>query len=306
MNRFIFIQIVVVLNLFFTRPGLTDGGHVGSGGDSLRMVFNEARVDAAAKVLNLKACSFNKSERKDVTAWLLKNRMALSNDILKSPHSWNESEDQKTCGYTHRKRNSEISFSFPACIKNVTSSRWAAKVLVHESVHHFGFSDEAFADEVAFSFYRAKNDCNVGVPATQCPLVKGIFEDEKHLITQFDYVLSGKVIEYRVVDPAGNDVSVLTDNKKHFWPDFQNNNGIKYTHVNYIARCEQQVLFLDFDGEAYQPNSENSIGHAFIQWIAESSHTGDLRIALKGEFTTQGRSVPIAFPNDIEILKRVK
>jgi hypothetical protein len=129
------------------------GNEHGSGGDELRFVFEEGRQDAVQKISALRRCSFDSSVSEAVKDWILGQRMALIADIAQSAHSW-ITDEQPTCAFTQTKSAFPITLSFVAC-KNIASKEQAGRLLTHETVHHFGIADEAFADSVALAVYNA-------------------------------------------------------------------------------------------------------------------------------------------------------
>jgi hypothetical protein len=130
---------------------------VGNGGDDMRIGYKLAAETMSDRVLSLKSCSFAHGTPSDVKKWLLDNRVEFAEDIRLSAenHKW-VSEDRPTCAYTYRQRNAETTYSFTRCLQTGNTRTKAEKIVVHESVHHFGFADEDFPDRVAQAVVSAK------------------------------------------------------------------------------------------------------------------------------------------------------
>jgi hypothetical protein len=150
------------LFVFLAAAPLHAGNENGNGGDPLRDLFSDGRSHAAARVLSLLPCSFRADTAAETRRWVIEHKEALARDILSSRHTW-VTDTQSTCAYTHTVSQADITLSFQVCGERVKSIVDAGRMLLHESVHHFGISDEAFADEVAAAVYLAE-------PASACPL----------------------------------------------------------------------------------------------------------------------------------------
>ncbi|MCX6123248.1 MAG: hypothetical protein NTV34_00630 [Proteobacteria bacterium] len=88
----------------------------------------------------------------DVKAFISSKGEALINDILGSKHVWSEGA-QSNCAMTDLSLLSPIRLSMPTCRDDVKFTADAAKLLIHESVHHLGIEDEDFANRVALNAY---------------------------------------------------------------------------------------------------------------------------------------------------------
>jgi len=128
--------------------------HVGNGGDPLRLLVYSAREHAAMMVSRIHPDAFPPGASAEVKAWILSNRDELAADILSSKHSW-VTTAEANCAQTTLERAAIIEFSYPTCRHAIASREDAAKLLIHESVHHFGIVDEDTADAVAHLIYRA-------------------------------------------------------------------------------------------------------------------------------------------------------
>lgn len=136
--------------LLIVAPIVLTGWHeVGGGGDPLRLLFSNAKQQAAVVVARMHPDAFGAHVPADAKNWLLQNKRELAADILKSPHSWIDSAET-SCGHTAIGAvGGLIELSYPTCRLAIHSQKDALFTLIHESVHHFGFSDESFADAVA-------------------------------------------------------------------------------------------------------------------------------------------------------------
>jgi len=155
---------IIAMAMIGTTAHAVDGGTtVGSGGDALRELFNQARSAAAAKVEQISVCSFDVSTPQSIRDWLVKNQSTLAMDIRMSQHAW-VVDSQTTCGFTNHSPQSTVYLSYPTCASTAHTLNDALFVLVHEAAHHLGIDDERQADEVAravlYSTY--VQNCSVG------------------------------------------------------------------------------------------------------------------------------------------------
>lgn len=144
------------------------GPRVGNGGDQLRLAFANAKQHAAHVTLRLNPRAIAPSVRDDVRKWLLDHQSELAADIAATPHEWVE-ETQPSCAWTQTTPAAKITFSYPSCKAalggagndphlrgiGIGDMDQAGALLVHESVHHLGITDEEFADEIALAVYGA-------------------------------------------------------------------------------------------------------------------------------------------------------
>lgn len=144
------------------------GGTEGHGGDSLRLLFEDARPFAADRVLKAESCAFGSNVSSEVRSWILNHKQALADDILQSAHVWVTGQ-QSTCAFTQTSAKSDITLSFEACRPGVRHVSDALKILVHESVHHFGIVDEYFADRVADAIFNLGIHSSCAVQPSENP-----------------------------------------------------------------------------------------------------------------------------------------
>lgn len=114
----------------------------GNGSDPLVLRFKDARAVAIERLKHWGKTTLDPA----VDGFLSSNASYLAEDVQSAPHVWTETH-QPTCARTGLSRAQPITLSFSEC-KGTTLSE-AVEVLIHESVHHFGFSDENFAYRVA-------------------------------------------------------------------------------------------------------------------------------------------------------------
>ncbi len=78
--------------------------------------------------------------------FLFANARLLADEIRNSPVSWNS--DQLSCSFTDTRSHAPFELALGHCreLKSVWDLAW---LVTHESVHHLGVTDEAFADAVA-------------------------------------------------------------------------------------------------------------------------------------------------------------
>jgi hypothetical protein len=144
------------------------GGTEGHGGDPIRILFEDARHFASDRVLKALPCSFGTNISADVRNWILNNKQKLAEDISNSEHVW-LTDQQSTCAYTQTNPQAQITFSFETCRPGVHDISDALKILVHESVHHFGFTDEKFPDKVADAIYNLGSNSACTLPPATDP-----------------------------------------------------------------------------------------------------------------------------------------
>lgn len=124
----------------------------GNSGDAIRLIFVKGKKHASNVVANINLDKMPIETDKKVKRFIEDNRYGLANDILRSAHDWKEQE-LPTCAHTLPQTESPITLSFQTCIKTINTPLQAGQLLIHESVHHFGVTEEAFADAVALAVY---------------------------------------------------------------------------------------------------------------------------------------------------------
>lgn len=140
---------ILILSVLLFNVSAKAQHTVGSGGDYIRQTFEEARTLAAAKVQSIQSCSFSQMKiLPSVKEWILTHKELLKKDIETSQHLW-VVDDQVTCAFTLHSPSAPIYLSFPRCGAGVTNSNEALFLLVHESAHHLGVTDEVQADLIA-------------------------------------------------------------------------------------------------------------------------------------------------------------
>ncbi|MES2803195.1 MAG: hypothetical protein V4654_11930 [Bdellovibrionota bacterium] len=144
------------------------GGTEGHGGDPLRLLFEDARPFAADRVMKAMPCAFGANVSADVRNWILSHKQSLAEDINQSEHVW-ITDKQSTCAFTQTNSRHDITFSFETCRPGVRDISDALKILVHESVHHLGVTDEYFADKVANAIYNLGSNSSCIVPPSKDP-----------------------------------------------------------------------------------------------------------------------------------------
>lgn len=138
------------LLIFFTLSRAAFGGSSNHGGDEVRLLFEDARSIASTMATDFAGAPADVQVKPTVAIWIEENAEALAADIQATSHLWPDQNDNVTCARTGNTA-SPIVFSFVVCrdIDEFTSKTRAARLLVHESVHHFGVTDESFADQIA-------------------------------------------------------------------------------------------------------------------------------------------------------------
>ncbi len=146
---------VILLSCFTALSAMaTTGDKSSGGGDPLRFDFEQGKDQAIFILDNLSEASFDKASV-EVRKYLLEYRGKLSGDLKKAPLDWDAPQSQKTCAHTDFRENAKIELSFDKCRGRIYSKEDAAKTLIHEASHHWGVTDETFADQVALAAYAA-------------------------------------------------------------------------------------------------------------------------------------------------------
>lgn len=141
--------MAALITLLAFNGAQANGNGFGNGGDALRVLFEKARTAAAAKIDELKWCSFAENTPSETAEWILKNQADLIIDIQRSEHLW-VVDSQATCGFTKTEKQSGIYLSYPTCASTVgTNLKDAMFVILHETAHHFGVTNEKEADRFA-------------------------------------------------------------------------------------------------------------------------------------------------------------
>ncbi|MEZ4741666.1 MAG: kelch repeat-containing protein [Bdellovibrionota bacterium] len=156
----VFITLIAFTQMLMSSDA-SASWRVGNGGDALRLAFAKSKDSASRIVMKLKKQSFSSDIDATLIEWILSHQSALAADILASAHRWTL-EEKPTCAWTVSSDGSDtkpngalIDFSFPSCRKSISGFDQAVALLIHESVHHFGITNETFADEVAIAIVSA-------------------------------------------------------------------------------------------------------------------------------------------------------
>jgi hypothetical protein len=149
-----------VINLALLTSKVFASG-VGNGGDPLMILFDQGRQDAVDRVEKLLSCSFRADVDPEARDFILNNQAALIADLRNSKQVW-ITDPQATCAFTSPSSNSDIFLSFESCRPGIQTKENAGRLLIHETVHHFGEINETVADSVAMAVYSAS-------PVRVCP-----------------------------------------------------------------------------------------------------------------------------------------
>ena len=139
--------------------GEEDGGWSSSGGDPLRFHFEEGMDLAKDIAARMDIAQISPSAESATRAWLQKNLDQLEAELGATAVEWLEdtssTSTQATCAITQRVRGAKVIVSFEKCRGQISSESEAAKLLIHEAVHHFGVEDEHLANDVALEIFTA-------------------------------------------------------------------------------------------------------------------------------------------------------
>lgn len=157
MNKNILIFATVAFLLSCEKTIIVKENEAPHGGDGIQILFKNAQTWAIKKLSAIRNCSFRQESASDTKNWILQNSSELVKDLEQSEHAWEQSANVP-CGRTTGTKNGKILLSYAGC-KNLSPDD-AFRVLVHESVHHFGVSNEEFATNVASEvFYSSNGNC---------------------------------------------------------------------------------------------------------------------------------------------------
>jgi hypothetical protein len=160
--------LVGLMTLLVSNAVLAGGTTVGSGGDYLRDLYENARAAAALQIESISPCSFDGTVDSQTADWIIQNQMTFAADIRQSAHMW-VVDAQPTCGFTNHSSASPIYLSYPTCSNTTPDLRAAMFVLVHESAHHLGIDNEMKADLIARFILNAN-------PKVSCQSANDIFD----------------------------------------------------------------------------------------------------------------------------------
>jgi hypothetical protein len=133
------------------------GDHAGNGGDFLRIIFEKGRTNAVGLVQKLKSCQLPSNVPGDIRNWILIHQNELAIDLRGTHYIWSIDSNQ-TCAFTQTIRSADIELSYEACRPTIRNEEDAARVLLHETAHHFGITDENFADWVSYAISEANTE----------------------------------------------------------------------------------------------------------------------------------------------------
>lgn len=160
--------LVTLTSPFRAQAMMDGGGWSGGGGDPLRFYFEDGQKLAATILSRYSPEPAAASATQTPAAlWLASHYQAMQTDIMATQQNWVEVAET-TCAYTQYSRSSSVRLSFKSC-RSISSREEAARLLIHESVHHFGIHDESLADQVATAAIAAWQDLKL----RQIPLCAG-------------------------------------------------------------------------------------------------------------------------------------
>lgn len=138
------------------------GDEVQNGGDSIRIVFEEGRINALNRIERILSNLDKLSQASTVDKWLIENIAQLRYDVKMSTHRWVDDLPsgcmQNACACTKRDKSEDIFLSFKSCQMRYVDQEYAGKLLIHESTHHLGVKDENFSDAIAVRLFKKDED----------------------------------------------------------------------------------------------------------------------------------------------------
>lgn len=144
---------LVLLGLLTCFSGVSLGDTAGSGGDPLRVMFIKGKELASSIAFLGDRTPLPANTPQPVKDWIMAHSIGLANDITMSPHVWTV-DPQVTCAFTEHELAKPVVLSFETCRQNVVTTIDAATLLIHESTHHLGVSDETMSDQIAMALVR--------------------------------------------------------------------------------------------------------------------------------------------------------
>lgn len=132
--------------IVFTPPAF--GGTETHGGDSLRLTLEKARSLAVEIVTAFRPNAMPSNH--DVARWIEGHKADLIEELKESPIVLVD-DQQEHEAMTELKSKAPIKVSRSMAYATLDTQIKAALLLLHESVHHLGVSDESFADATALA-----------------------------------------------------------------------------------------------------------------------------------------------------------
>ncbi len=271
LKSLLLITMLAVAPLFsWAEPG---GQGVGSGGDALRQLMEQARWAALGRLSAIDWCSFAPNVSPVLSQWILQHMNEFKQDVQNSNHLW-VVDAQSTCGFTQHSSTADIYFSYPTCAATIGNNLNSALfTLLHETAHHLGVSDEKQADLVA----QAILDANI---ALQCPAAtQDVFNP---------LVCQGPVF-------------TATDAAKYLQPGQSQTNAIgkyqayaRYRQCNYLTGCGAWVA------SKVVKYSTNGLGEVSLTIYAISSNPY-FDITVAGEFDGSPHLLASGIPGALKL-----
>lgn len=148
---------LMIFSVLITEPVLAQHT-IGSGGDYIRQIFQDARAVAVLKLHNYNNCDEKINE--NVKNWITDNTNKLVNDIMNSPHFW-VVDTQPTCAYSgFNLLNGPIYLSYPTCSPLITNIQTASQLLIEQSMNHMGLNNSLDIQKMVGSINENKS-CSI-------------------------------------------------------------------------------------------------------------------------------------------------
>ena len=146
-----------------TPPTALSYNEVGNGGDFIRILMEEGRLYAAGITARIRADAFpsniNHYLHSGEFDWLIANKKNIEDDIRQSQYVWVDrlpegclKDDGCACAFASQRK---VYFSQEECQAKLRKRHEAAKLLIHESMHHFVGNDEAKAKRLGTVLFAA-------------------------------------------------------------------------------------------------------------------------------------------------------
>lgn len=142
------VAFFIFFNIFLTLPNFSAAQIQSPTESVMSSQFQKGRMMAVDKISQLKACNLPYDTPMYLKSLILDNLTKLADDVLNSPYAF-VADTQPTCAYTLHASKERLYLSIPQCLSISEDLKAIMFLLIHESTHHLGVSDEATADLMA-------------------------------------------------------------------------------------------------------------------------------------------------------------
>ncbi len=267
------VNLVLILATMIGKLAFAvEGNEHGNAGDFLRFITEEGRTYALQLTRQLKPCAIPSTVPGEVRDWILTHQNEFMLDLQATSFVWTI-DARQSCAFTSPVQKADIILSYEACRPTLKKKEDAGRLLLHEITHHFGITDESFADWVSYAIYEARN-------GQACQGEPG------------DDIFSPSICSDTPMTAA--DASGLLDLPNQFQKKLGEFNAYSRTRKCFdVGGCTSwnsttpTIYFEGFQGER-----ENSDHHAIAKFPANPTH-GEINIALASNRPFMTISTPV-------------